>query len=308
MSDWTDIPAPQSYLSHPPAGAGGGESYQCAPQPARAVGRLWLHIGLFLATIASTLFVGYLMSGDLTEAAGYSAAIMGILLLHEMGHFVMCMRYHVPATLPYFIPIPLPPFGTMGAVIRMRGQLRSRRSIFDIGAAGPVAGLALAIPVAFWGLRLSQIVEPGDPSLEGGFRLGDSILFWLISKAAMGAVPTGHEVLLHPIGLAGWAGLFVTGLNLLPVGQLDGGHIVYALLGRRAKWAGIGFLGLLAALTLFYHRGWWPLIVLLLFMGPRHPPTADPRPLDRRRVLLGMLMIMIFIMTFVPQPIVVDAP
>ncbi len=286
-------------------------SWQPAPPRApRHGGRLGLHLGLFLATVASTFFVGFLMSGDVGQAAGYSGAIMAILLLHEMGHFVMCLRYRVPATLPFFIPIPLPPFGTMGAVIRMRGQLRSRRSILDIGAAGPLAGLAVAIPVVYFGLKISTIVFPGDASLEGGLTLGDSILFWLISQAALGPLPPNADILLHPVALAGWAGLLITGINLLPIGQLDGGHILYAMLGERARWPGLIFLVLLTGLTLFVHRGWWLMLVLLVLVmrGGRHPPAEDPAPLDRSRMILGLVMMALFVLTFVPRPITVNGP
>ncbi|MCK4305095.1 MAG: site-2 protease family protein [Candidatus Eisenbacteria sp.] len=303
MNDPSGIPPGQRPFTGGGEGVpGAGHGGDTTGPPGSGTRPRWrLHVGLFAGTIASTFFVGYLMSADIWQAAGYSASIMGILLVHEMGHFVMCLRDRVPATLPYFIPVPLPPFGTMGAVIRMRGLLQSRRSIFDIGAAGPLAGLALAIPVTYVGLKLSQIVLPGDASLEGTIRLGDSILFWLLTRAALGPIGPEADVLLHPVALAGWAGLFVTGLNLLPIGQLDGGHILYALLGRRARWVGMVFLGVMIVLTIFYRRGWWLMTMLLLiFMRREHPPVADMRPLDRRRVLLGILMMIIFLVTFVP--------
>jgi membrane-associated protease RseP (regulator of RpoE activity) len=266
-----------------------------------------LHLGLFAATVASTLFVGYLMSGNLWQAAGYSGAIMSILLLHEMGHYVMCLRYRVPATLPYFIPVPLPPFGTMGAVIRMKGLLKSRRSVFDVGVAGPLVGLAAAVPITCWGLRISEVVEHGEMA-TGGWRLGESLLFSLLVRTSLGAVPADADILLHPVAMAGWAGLFVTGLNLLPIGQLDGGHILYGMLGRRARWVGLALIGLLGVLTLFYHRAWWPLLMLLLFVGPGHPPVPVSGPLDRQRMLLGFLVMALFLATFVPRPIVLEMP
>jgi membrane-associated protease RseP (regulator of RpoE activity) len=260
-----------------------------------------LHLALFGATVLSTLWVGFLMSGSLLQAAGYSAAIMGILLVHEMGHFFMCQRYRVSATLPFFIPMPLPPFGTMGAVIRMAGRLRTRRAVFDIGAAGPLAGLVLAIPITYLGLKLSRVVQPTDAELEGTVRLGDSVLFWILTRAALGPLPADSDVMLHPVALAGWAGLFVTGLNLLPIGQLDGGHVLYAMLGRQARWGGrIVLLGLLL-LTIFYRRSWWLVTVLLfIFMRTGHPPVADSAPLDGRRLQLGIAMMVIFAITFVP--------
>ncbi len=266
--------------------------------------RWGLHIILFLATVISTTYVGLYFAGTWWGALGYSAAIISILLCHEMGHFVLCLYYRVPATLPYFIPMPALPFGTMGAVIRMRGQLRSRQSIRDIGAAGPLAGLVVAIPLLFWGLAHSDIVSEDLLGARGGFRLGESILFHLVARVAVGEIPEGSELILHPVAMAGWAGFFVTGLNLLPIGQLDGGHILYAVLGRRARLVGLIFLILLGALTLFWHRGWWPLLLLLLFfVRTGHPPPADPRPLDRGRVYLGLSMMVLFILTFVPRPI-----
>ncbi len=286
-------------------------SWQPAPPRAPRQGRrLKLHVGLFLATVASTFFAGYYSSADVGQAASFSAAIMAILLLHEMGHFVLCLRYRVPATLPYFIPFPLSLFGTLGAVIAMKGQLRSRRSIFDIGAAGPLAGLVVAIPIVYFGLKISTIVFPGDEALEGSLMLGDSILFALISEAALGPLPPGADLLLHPLALAGWAGLLITGINLLPIGQLDGGHILYAMLGDRALWVSRFLLVLLAGLTIFMHRGWWLMLVLLVLVmrGGRHPPAENPAPLDRSRMILGLVMMALFVLTFVPRPITVNGP
>ena len=271
--------------------------------------RLGLHIALFAGTILSTLFVGYLMSANLGRAAGYSAAIIGILLTHEMGHFFMCRAHSVRATLPYFVPFPFLPFGTLGAIIRMRGQLRSKNSIFDIGVAGPLAGLAIALPVTFWGLQHSEIITEVPGSEVGLLQLGDSILFLGIMKLALGTIPEGADVILHPVALAGWAGLFVTGLNLLPVGQLDGGHILYAMIGGRARWIGWLFTLVMLALTIFHYRGWWLWTVLLfVFMRRPHPPAMDRRPLTPGRLWLGLLAMILFLITFVPRPFVVTGP
>lgn len=326
MSDDSDHKAggPEWEVVGDPAGGGGirrrespmyGDPWQrAAPareaeRPASWLRRLRLHLILFAATVASTTFVGFYFAGTWGGALGYSAAIISILLFHEMGHFVLCLRYRVPATLPYFIPIPALPFGTMGAVIRMRGQLRSRRSILDIGAAGPLAGLVVAVPLLYWGLQHSTVVPVGELDAQGGFRLGESLLFGWIAGLALPDPGADMEILLHPVAMAGWAGLFVTGLNLLPIGQLDGGHILYALLGHRARWVGRLFLLFLVALTLFVHRGWWPLILLLLFfIRTGHPPPVDPRPLDQGRTLLGLLMLVLFVVTFVPRPLVWVGP
>jgi membrane-associated protease RseP (regulator of RpoE activity) len=282
-----------------------------AEAPTRQAGRLsvkrgWLHGGLFVATLASTFFVGLMMSTNVWQAVGYSSAIVAILLVHEMGHFAACRRHRVAATLPYFIPVPLPPFGTMGAVIRMRGEMRSRASVFDIGVAGPLAGLVIAIPVTIWGIALSSVTTVPQTGTEG-WRLGDSLLFSLLARLTIGDVPAGSDLLLHPIGMAGWAGLFVTGLNLLPVGQLDGGHILYALLGRRARWIGLAFIAFLAALTVFYHRAWWPFLALLFFFGPGHPHVSGGQ-MNRARLALGWVMIALMVATFIPRPIVVAGP
>jgi membrane-associated protease RseP (regulator of RpoE activity) len=284
--------------------------YASAPRLPRGPRRRWRLAGtLFGATVGSTLLAGYLMSGNIGQAAGYSAAIMTILLLHEMGHFLMCMRYHVPATPPYFIPMPLTPFGTMGALILMPPSQRSLRSILDIGAAGPLAGLVVAVPVAYLGLKLSQVLPAGANAPAGGLQLGDSVLFWLLSRAAHGSLPSGAQILLHPVGLAGWAGLFVTGHNLLPIGQLDGGHVMYALLGPRARYVGYAFMAAFALWTIFAHHGWWLMLVLLLLLLHRgHPPALDPRPLDRRRIAVGVFRMIVFVLTFVPRPIVIIEP
>ncbi len=312
MNDAQRPPGGEPYgwpSERPPA----DEAYRWRATPAsapRAPRRRWrLAVYLFLGTVASTFVANYIWSVDVGRALGYSAAIMSILLLHEMGHFLMCLRYGVPATPPYFIPLPLPPFGTLGAVILMPPRQRSLRSILDIGAAGPLAGLVVAIPVAYLGLKLSTVVDAGELELEGGIRLGDSILFWLISRVALGDLPATGEIILHPVALAGWAGLFLTGLNLLPIGQLDGGHIVYALLGRRARYVGWAFFGLFALWTALVHHGWWLMLLLLLLVLRRgHPPALDPRPLGRGRVAVGVLLLIIFVLTFVPRPLVLLEP
>ncbi|NLP08900.1 site-2 protease family protein [bacterium] len=252
-----------------------------------------VNIVLFLATLLSTY---------VTNGLSYSAAILSILLAHEMGHYLMCRRYGVPATLPFFIPFPLAnPFGTMGAVIQMKGVIPSRRALFDIGAAGPLAGLAVTLPVVFLGLEWSTIVPV--PSLpDSGMTLGESVLFKAITLVTVGPVPEGYDVMLHPVAYAGWAGLFVTALNLLPIGQLDGGHIVYAMLGPRSRIVTMIFIAAMVVLTFFY-TGWALLVVLLILLGRRHPsPWDDWTPLDKRRKLLGVMVMILFVLSFTPMP------
>lgn len=276
-------------------------------QPVRH--RYWLHIGLFLTTIASTWVTygwpapGADVSVAILNGLMYSLTIISILLAHEMGHYLTARHYRVPATLPYFIPLPvLSPFGTMGAVIRMGSLGADRQVLFDIGVAGPVAGLVLAIPACLIGLKLSHVVDVS--AMAGGTeKLGSSLLFQWFSDLIFGKLPPGRDVLLHPIAFAGWAGLFVTSLNLLPVGQLDGGHVMYALLGRRAHLVSILFaLGFLA-MALVVNRSWLLMAALILAFGLRHPPTGDDtRPISPGRRRLGIALLILFFLTFTPKP------
>jgi membrane-associated protease RseP (regulator of RpoE activity) len=249
------------------------------------------------------LFLLTLVTTTLANGPLYGACVVGILLVHEMGHYLMCRRYHVPSTLPYFIPLP-PPIsflGTLGAVIRMRLRTGERKILYDIGIAGPLAGLVVAIPVALWGLAHSAVlnVPPG----RGGIVLGDSLLFLLLQRIALGSVNPDAVVVLHPVALAGWTGLFVTGLNLIPVGMLDGGHVAYGLLGRRSVFVALAGVAGLLALAIAMFPGWWVWIVLLLLLGVRHPASRlSSPPISRGRVLLGLFTLLVFIACFVPRP------
>ena len=249
--------------------------------------------GLFLATCASTWLTG----GPL-----YAIGIMTILLFHEFGHYLTCRKYRVPASLPLFLPLPLlSPFGTLGAIIRMRAPVRDRKTLFDIGIAGPLAGILPALVATVVGLRLSAAIDPEE--LGASMQLGGSLLFHALETWFFGGRPEGTEVLLHPLAFAGWAGLFVTALNLIPVGQLDGGHVAYGLFGRRAVALSyvlaIGF-----AVAGFWFPGWWVFLALLLLLRLRHPPTRDERiPLSRSRVALGVFALLFFVLSFVPRPI-----
>ena len=247
---------------------------------------------LFVATCVST-----------TMAAGpvYSAALMLILLCHEMGHFLPARRYHVPASLPYFIPMPISPLGTMGAVIGMRGNMGNRKALFDIGISGPLAGLVPALGCSILGLHWSTV---GNIPKEPGFTLGDPLLFQFLTHWIIGPLPADQDVFLHPLAYAGWVGVLITALNLFPIGQLDGGHVLYAILRRKAHFVASGLL--LAAFTavLLTHRYEWLLMLLLLvLMGPKHPPTADDDvPLGTGRIILGWLTLAFVIIGFTPTP------
>ena len=257
--------------------------------------RSWrFNVLLFVLTCASTTLVG---------GPAYAAVLMSILFCHEMGHYLQARRYRVPATLPYFIPIPLPPFGTMGAVIRMNNLGADRKVLFDIGVTGPLAGLLIALPATFWGLAHSQVVAVAG--LTGpNIQLGDSLLFAALSRLVVGPLPPGYDVLLHPIAFAGWAGLFVTALNLLPIGQLDGGHVLYALLGKKSHLVAIAVALGFVATAIFVNPAWTLMVVLVFLIGLRHPPTANDRaPLGRARLWLGIASLAFFVLSFTPDPL-----
>ena len=251
-----------------------------------------LNILLFALTVFSTYLIG---------GFWYSLSLITILLAHEMGHFFMSRRHGVQASMPYFLPVPIPPFGTFGAIIKMKGRMSSRRALFDIGVAGPLMGLLITLPAIIIGLLLSDQVL--TEKAEEGLRLGESLLFVLVEKAVLGDLPEGYDLCLHPVAYAGWVGLFVTALNLLPVGQLDGGHIAYALFGRKSRIVFGLTVIFLMGITIFFYMGWTLMIVLVLLFGFRHPPPLDDvTPLDLRRKILGGVVFFLFILSFTPVP------
>ncbi|MCX7988081.1 MAG: site-2 protease family protein, partial [Thermodesulfovibrio sp.] len=232
---------------------------------------------LFLSTILTTLFAGALQQGinlikepmRIWEGYPFSISIMTILLGHEMGHYFASKAHRTKATLPYFIPAPSI-IGTFGAFIKMKSPILTRKALIDIGATGPIIGFALSLIACIIGLNMSKII-PVNPA-EELFMLGDSILFSLLVKFTLGSIPSGQDVLLHPVAFAGWIGLFVTSMNLLPVGQLDGGHIAYALFGRWHFYISRIFLFTIAVIGVFYWYGWLVWVLLLIFLGIDHPP------------------------------------
>lgn len=255
--------------------------------------RYTIHIILFILTVASTLIVG---------GPAYSFPIILILLGHEMGHYLMSRRYGIRATLPFFLPFPLPPFGTLGAVIRMESTVSTRKALFDTGVAGPLTSLCLSIPAIVIGLKLSKVV-PVSHIKEGTLRLADPLLFKFLQHLVMGEVQEGYDILIHPIGFAGWVGLFITALNLLPIGQLDGGHIAYALFGRKSRLISLVAISVMAFITIFYNPGWLLLLILMILFGFRHPaPMDDQTPLDGRRKLIGAFAFLAFLLSFTPTP------
>ncbi|MEX0977776.1 MAG: site-2 protease family protein [Pirellulales bacterium] len=257
-----------------------------------------LVIFLFLATCASTYSV---------QGLAYAVPMMGILLCHEFGHYIQARRYHVPASLPYFIPMPISPLGTMGAVIAMRGHMGSRRALFDIGISGPLAGLVPTLICCVIGLSWSTVGEiPKNVPRGSVLMFGEPLLFKWLEYFYFGPLTADQTVFVHPLAFAGWVGVFLTALNLIPIGQLDGGHVLYALLRDKAHavaWFLLtaAFVGVIVA----QHYEWTLMLFLLVMMGPSHPPTAnDDMPLGRGRIILGWLTLAFVIIGFTPTPFI----
>jgi membrane-associated protease RseP (regulator of RpoE activity) len=267
----------------------------------------WINILLFVVTLFTTTYAGAWQQGfDLLRdfsrfeyGLPFALTLMSILLVHELGHYTLARIHGVNATLPYFIPAPSF-IGTFGAFIRMKSRPLNRRHLFDVGVAGPLAGFCLAVPAVYVGLRLS-VASEGSP--EGGLTLGSSLLFSFLSFLALGDLPEAINITLHPIGFAGWIGLFITAMNLIPAGQLDGGHVLYGLVGRRHRWISRASVFGVFGLGLLGWEGWFFWAFLLFLMGTRHPPPMDPEtPVDGRRILIGCVTLAILIVTFVPVP------
>lgn len=262
------------------------------PQPPR---RVLLPVLLFVATCLTTLE---------SQSLAYALAIMTILLTHELGHFFQAVRYKVPASLPYFIPIPwkLSPIGTMGAVIGMKPGIGNRRELFDIGITGPLAGLVPALIFTIVGLRWSTVVSVDGPSKM--LTLGEPLLFKALAYLNFGPLAEGQDIQLHDLAFAGWVGIFITALNMFPIGQLDGGHTLYALLLKRSHIIAQGLLvAIMAAVTLFGYWQWSVMIALVIMTGPRHPPTAnDNMPLGTARTIIGWLALLLVPLGFTPVP------
>lgn len=251
---------------------------------------------LFVATCVST----FLMGGP-----AYAGAVMLILLTHEMGHYVQARRYHVAASLPYFLPMPISPIGTMGAIIVMRDRIRHTKALFDIGISGPLAGLVPTVLFTVIGLKRATV----GPVPEGpGLFFGEPLLFQFLARWILGEVPEGATILLGPLGMAGWVGIFITALNLIPIGQLDGGHVLYALLGKRAHAVAMFLLGCaMVAVIVGRYWGWSLMILLLLFFGPKHPPTRDDSVrLGWGRMVLGWATLAFVVLGFTPTPMWVE--
>ena len=296
----------------------------------------WFNLFLLVTTLftiwtaGAISFPGSILTESALNGLIYMGSLAAILLFHEMGHYVMARRNNVEVSLPYFIPIPpaISLFGTLGAVIIMKGRIRSRNALMEVGAAGPIAGAVVAALLLIVGLVLS----PVEPIPESGLMEGQSLLYMLLKRIAVGKIPQGHDVILHPAAWAGWVGLLVTMLNLIPIGQLDGGHIFYAMWGEAHKTAsrlfhaglfalGVSIVAVSAANAfelglegeqLFAEvlpgANWIFLgVVLLLFAlfskrGLSHPPTDDA-DLSRAHFAVGVVCVALFVCTFTPVPL-----
>lgn len=294
--------------------------------PPRRNNRLWLHGLLLILTLFTTTLVGAHMQYNFAHnlpffdleqyleifAIGlrspllflsglpFSLTLLTILMAHELGHYLACVYYGVDATLPFFLPAPTPFTGTLGAFIRIRSAVCTRQALFDIGVAGPLAGFVFLVPALGVGLAFSKVI-PGI-NHQGTVQLGAPALLLFLEKIIFPGVPSA-DIYLHPVARAAWVGMFATALNLLPVGQLDGGHITYALLGRYHKWITWTFLAALLPMgTLWY--GWWFWAVLLFFLARKHPPVYDQTEIGDVRTRLGILALFVFLLCFSIAPIV----
>jgi len=236
----------------------------------------------------------------------YSSGVMLILFAHEMGHYLQARRYKVAASPPYFIPMPLLPFGTMGAIIFQRSGYADRKKLYDIAISGPLAGLVFALPIAWLG-ALNSVVKPRAAFSGGGMEFGDPLVMQWMYEMVHGPLAKTDVIMLNPLLFAGWVGIFITALNLIPIGQLDGGHILYSLIGKRAHTVAFLLVGATVAYMVASQNYQYALmLVLIVMMGPRHPPTAnDQVELGWFRVLLGWLTLGFIYIGFTPIPIAV---
>ncbi len=269
----------------------------------------FLHLLLFILTFLSTLFVGAMQTGadllkepwKIYKGVPFSLTLMIILLSHELSHYFISKKHGVEATLPYFIPAPITIIGTFGAFIKMKSPIVSRKALIDIGASGPIAGFIISVIATLIGLSMSEVVSLAQA--KSSLSLGNSILFSFLSRMVLGVTPADYDILLNPVAFAGWIGFFVTSINLIPVGQLDGGHIAYALLGEKHFGLSFILILLMSLLGLLLWEGWIVWAVLLFILGLRHPPVIYWEiPLDRKRKFIGWLALVIFILTFIPVP------
>jgi membrane-associated protease RseP (regulator of RpoE activity) len=319
LDQWTVSSRPEIYV---PA----YEPYPW-PEPKPSLRSLLMAIGLFIVTAFSTLAAGVQFASayavgqqpSLDDFAisyfrpfveprlfllgiPFAATLMGILLAHELGHYFACRYYRIHATYPYFIPAPTL-IGTLGAFIRIRSPIVNRRALFDVAIAGPLVGFLVAVPAFALAVAKSKFIFGGDE--QALFVFGRPLIERILEALLRPGIP--HEtLLLHPVGRAAWVGIFATALNLLPAGQLDGGHILYAIASERHRRVTLAVAILLVPLAIHYWLGWFMWAVLLLIIGFRHPPLVDRwEPLDRRRRSWALVALLIFVLCFMPAPLAI---
>ncbi len=283
-----------------------GVSLAFRVKPEKRESKKWINFLLLIVTFLTTLMAGALQQGinpvvtitNLFKGLPFSLSIMIILGSHELGHYLMAIKNNVDATLPYFIPAPHM-LGTFGAVIKMRSPIRDKNALIEIGAAGPIVGFIFSTIAILIGLSLSKVATISG---NEGIILGDSILIKLLTKLYFPDLSEGKDVLLNPIAFAGWIGYFITAINLLPVGQLDGGHILYALVGEKNRIIGYVTFGI-AVLLIPLWIGWVIWAILFWIIGFKHPPPLDGiSPLSKKHKIIGIISLIIFLLTFVPAP------
>ena len=271
-----------------------------------------IHWILFLLTIFTTLLAGAMMEGalvfskplEILKGIPFSITLMLILGTHEFGHYYYAQKHKVDATLPYFLPAP--PFlfliGTFGAFIKIKSPIYRKDALLQIGAAGPIAGFIIAVPALLVGLKLSTVVEKVD--IKNAIMLGDSLLMKLLTWVAYPNLLDTQDIMLHPMAFAGWIGLLVTMFNLLPIGQLDGGHVAYAMLGKKQNIIGkISFLALIPLSFISLNWLFWGILLFFLMRSAKHPPINDINiPLSKFNKRIGYICLVIFILCFIPAP------
>jgi len=278
----------------------------------------WPNLVLFILTVFSTILSGAALEGlnilgkpslIWTDTIGvlkagipFSFALLAILLFHEFGHYILSRRNDVKVTLPFFVPFPNL-IGTLGAVIKSKSPFINRRQLMEVGAAGPIAGMIIAIPLLIWGTAHPRFtLEPVQ------IKFGSSLLIFLVDKLFSPITPAGMIAIMHPVAFAGWVGLLVTMLNLMPISQTDGGHIIYALFGKVQHKLAYLMIAFMVALS-FYWAGWLFWIAFGLLLRPGHPPTVlDDVPLENKHKIIGYICIVLFIICFMPTPITISNP
>ncbi len=264
---------------------------------------------LLIATIFSTLFAGTYISGHeldqimanpslLLKGIPFSVSIILILGSHEMGHYLTARHFGIDVTLPYFIPFPNPMVGTMGAVIKIRQPIMNRRALLMLGASGPIVGILVALPILIYGLHTSHV----ESIMPNTIKEGDSILYLTLKHLVIGDIPVGFDVKINQYAYAGWLGILVTSLNLIPVAQLDGGHILYSLAPRLHERLTKLVPFILGAMGLFYWQGWLIWAILIVFIGRFKHPTPTFQELYPLDILIGIIGLLLFILTFTPVP------